>query len=83
MGKKYFECKVHNRTYLQQRTIFWRNTNKMLNYQGFVGVKTGITPAAGPCLVSMFDLTPRESIVIVLLKVKSMERRFEETLLLL
>jgi D-alanyl-D-alanine carboxypeptidase len=34
----------------QKRLILsWENTNKLL-WNGFSGVKTGITPNAGPCL---------------------------------
>jgi D-alanyl-D-alanine carboxypeptidase len=42
--------------YNQYRNIVWFNTNKMLNLNGFVGVKTGVTPSAGPCLSSMFSI---------------------------
>jgi serine-type D-Ala-D-Ala carboxypeptidase (penicillin-binding protein 5/6) len=39
-SKAYF-CATTNQT--------WYNTNKLLE-DGFLGVKTGITPTAGPCL---------------------------------
>ena len=29
----------------------WENTNKML-WEGWTGIKTGITPNAGPCLAA-------------------------------
>ena len=58
--KQEFECKIFNRTYSQTRTVKWINTNKMLQYEGFVGVKTGITPAAGPCLASLFEVRKGE-----------------------
>jgi D-alanyl-D-alanine carboxypeptidase (penicillin-binding protein 5/6) len=34
------------------RTVTWTNTNQLLNFEGFDGVKTGTTTAAGSCLVS-------------------------------
>ena len=58
VGKKEFECKIYNRTYGQERKSFWKNTNKLLKNEGFVGVKTGVTPSAGPCLSSMFQCSP-------------------------
>jgi D-alanyl-D-alanine carboxypeptidase len=54
VGKKEFSCKVYNRTFSQYRNVSWKNTNRLLNTEGFVGVKTGVTPSAGPCLASMF-----------------------------
>ena len=35
-----------------KRRIVWDNTDRMLNYEGFYGVKTGTTGPAGACLVS-------------------------------
>jgi D-alanyl-D-alanine carboxypeptidase len=35
------------------KNFYWENTNKLLN-QYFIAGKTGITPSAGPCLVSHF-----------------------------
>lgn len=40
---------------LEKPTYFWENTNKLLGVPGFVGTKTGITPAAGPCLASCYE----------------------------
>lgn len=34
------------------RTAIWTNTNRLLNIEGFDGVKTGTTDEAGTCLVS-------------------------------
>ncbi|MED5448297.1 MAG: D-alanyl-D-alanine carboxypeptidase, partial [Planctomycetota bacterium] len=36
----------------RQRNIVWRNTNRLLPTEGYDGVKTGTTSAAGACLVS-------------------------------
>jgi D-alanyl-D-alanine carboxypeptidase (penicillin-binding protein 5/6) len=34
------------------REAVWRNTNRLLTYEGYDGVKTGTTSASGACLVS-------------------------------
>lgn len=35
-----------------KRTVTWNNTNKLLDMEGFDGIKTGTTTAAGACLVA-------------------------------
>ncbi len=35
-----------------RRKLVWRNTNRLLGMEGYLGVKTGTTTAAGACLVS-------------------------------
>lgn len=35
-----------------ERDVAWHNTNRLLGIEGYVGVKTGTTRAAGACLVS-------------------------------
>lgn len=32
----------------------WQNTNKLLGRKGWYGIKTGITPFAGPCMAASF-----------------------------
>lgn len=54
VGKKAFHCKIFNRTFSHSKDVMWENTNKLLGIEGFLGVKTGITPSAGPCLTSYF-----------------------------
>jgi D-alanyl-D-alanine carboxypeptidase (penicillin-binding protein 5/6) len=49
-----------------ERNIIWKNTNKLLAIEGFSGVKTGTTTAAGACLVSWGERDGRERIVVVL-----------------
>lgn len=36
----------------QKREVIWKNTNQLLGIEGYDGVKTGTTTAAGACLVS-------------------------------
>ena len=54
VGTKKFECRLFNRTFSIYRKVEWVNTNKLLNIDGFVGIKTGVTTSAGPCLASLY-----------------------------
>ncbi|CAD8168945.1 unnamed protein product [Paramecium octaurelia] len=65
----------------ESKEIFWENTNKML-YQGFRGVKTGITKEAGPCVVEYFEDT-ENSYIIVLLNCRSVDHRWQDAIKLL
>lgn len=49
-----------------QRNLIWRNTNRLLRTEGYQGVKTGTTNAAGSCLVSQGSRGDRSLIVVVL-----------------
>lgn len=49
-----------------ERNVVWKNTNKLLAIDGYSGVKTGTTTAAGACLVSWGERDGRELIVVVL-----------------
>jgi D-alanyl-D-alanine carboxypeptidase (penicillin-binding protein 5/6) len=49
-----------------ERNVVWKNTNKLLTIDGYSGVKTGTTTAAGACLVSWGERDGRELIVVVL-----------------
>ncbi len=49
-----------------ERNIVWKNTNKLLEIEGYSGVKTGTTTAAGACLVSWGERNGQELIVVVL-----------------
>lgn len=57
-----------------QRNIKWENTNQLLPIEGYTGVKTGTTDAAGACLVSACTYKDRELIVVVLGSVASPAR---------
>jgi hypothetical protein len=53
---KSYICKPRNRTIQchtksSMKDYRWENTNKLLS-KGFVGIKTGVTYTAGPCLVT-------------------------------
>ena len=49
-----------------QRNLVWKNTNRLLGIDGYQGVKTGTTGAAGACLVAYGERDGRELIVVVL-----------------
>ncbi|KAL4430076.1 hypothetical protein ABPG74_013523 [Tetrahymena malaccensis] len=58
----------------------WENTNKLLKSSCYcIGVKTGITPAAGACLSSCFSINNR-NFIIVILNTQTLEMRFTETI---
>ena len=49
-----------------QRNLKWENTNRLLSIDGYAGLKTGTTDAAGACLVSCSQRDGRELIVVLL-----------------
>lgn len=49
-----------------ERNIVWDNTDKLLDYEGFYGVKTGTTDPAGACLVSAGKRGDKPLYVVVL-----------------
>lgn len=64
-----------------KRDIRWLNTNKLLS-AGYDGVKTGVTPVAGPCLTTSLHSTTGHLIVTVL-HCKSLEDRWTEAVTLM
>jgi D-alanyl-D-alanine carboxypeptidase len=57
------------------------NTNKLLGEEGFFGIKTGTTVAAGPCLASWFR-KDEKNLIVVVLKCATEELRWAETRML-
>ena len=55
----------------------WENTNKLLGTDGWIGCKTGITDAAGPCYSGCYERNGHK-VVVVVLESKSMEHRWVE-----
>lgn len=49
-----------------EREVVWNNTNRLLGYEGYLGVKTGTTGAAGACLVACGERDGRETFGVVL-----------------
>ena len=60
----------------EPREFQWTNTNKLLG-KGFNGVKTGVTPAAGPCLAASFEKDSLH-LVVVVMNTKTMDNRWVE-----
>ncbi len=49
-----------------RRVIVWKNTNRLLEIDGYEGVKTGTTDAAGACLISLSKRDGVEAVAVVL-----------------
>jgi serine-type D-Ala-D-Ala carboxypeptidase (penicillin-binding protein 5/6) len=49
-----------------QRNIVWKSTNQLLQTEGYDGIKTGTTGAAGACLISSGQRDGRRLIVVAL-----------------
>jgi D-alanyl-D-alanine carboxypeptidase (penicillin-binding protein 5/6) len=68
--RQYVSTRQHGTTVIgeggYERNIVWKNTNKLLEIDGYRGVKTGTTTAAGACLVSWGERDGKELIVVVL-----------------
>ena len=58
----------------------WNNSNKLLQLEGFNGVKTGITQTAGPCLCILYNnpKTPQKKILTVVLGCKNIDYRWKD-----
>ncbi|MFO0064393.1 MAG: serine hydrolase [Pirellulaceae bacterium] len=56
------------------REILWKNTNPLLDTQGYEGIKTGTTEAAGACLVSS-SLQGDSRLIVVQLGSKNSDTR--------
>ncbi len=61
-----------------QRNLHWKNSNRLLRIEGYDGVKTGTTSAAGSCLVSRGD-HDGDSLIVVVLGSTSTEARYADT----
>jgi D-alanyl-D-alanine carboxypeptidase (penicillin-binding protein 5/6) len=61
-----------------RRNLFWKNTNRLLNIEGYQGVKTGTTNAAGACLVSHGERDGK-ALIIVVLGASSSDARYVDT----
>ncbi len=57
------------------RNVVWENTNHLLGIEGYTGVKTGTTSAAGACLVASGE---REGVlrIVVILGASSSKGRY-------
>lgn len=60
------------------RPVIWRNTNRLLGIEGYSGVKTGTTHAAGCCLAASGERADSR-LVVVVFGCSSAESRFADT----
>ncbi len=60
------------------RNIKWKNTNELLDIEGYDGVKTGTTDAAGACLVSK-STRGDKSLMLVVLGSSSSKARYADS----
>lgn len=65
VGTRRHECEV-TEPGGGKRKVVWANTNKLLDVEGYEGVKTGTTAAAGNCLVASGVRGGRRLVVVVL-----------------
>lgn len=61
-----------------KRNIVWKNTNRLLGTEGYDGIKTGTTNAAGACLVSQ-GTRGDKSVIIVVLGATSSDGRYVDS----
>jgi serine-type D-Ala-D-Ala carboxypeptidase (penicillin-binding protein 5/6) len=78
---KYVSTTMHGCTLLgpngQRRNVLWTNTNRLLDTEGYDGVKTGTTRAAGECLVASGH-RKGDHIIVVILGASSTEARYAD-----
>lgn len=82
VGTKFYTCSYYEEVQgeIKKNWLKWENTNKML-WQGWDGIKTGITPNAGPCLAASVtrNLSGRDyEFLVILINSQSMEARWKE-----
>jgi D-alanyl-D-alanine carboxypeptidase (penicillin-binding protein 5/6) len=65
VGTRRHDCEVTAADGMK-RPVTWENTNQLLKIEGFEGIKTGTTSAAGACLVSTGRHGDDHLIVVVL-----------------
>jgi len=61
----------------QRREVVWNNTNRLLGTEGYDGVKTGTTRAAGECLVAS-GRRGGDHLIVVILGASSTEARYAD-----
>lgn len=49
-----------------RRNVVWKNTNRLLSIEGYTGIKTGTTDAAGSCLIAHGERKEQRLLVVVL-----------------
>ncbi|QDU29070.1 D-alanyl-D-alanine carboxypeptidase precursor [Anatilimnocola aggregata] len=72
-----YECEVLDAKG-DKRQLTWSSTNRLLEIEGFDGIKTGTTTAAGSCLVSSGH-RGKDHLIVVVLGSTSSEGRYVDT----
>lgn len=62
----------------QKRPVIWNNTNRLLEIEGYEGIKTGTTTAAGSCLVAS-GRRGDDQLFVVVLGATSNDSRYIDT----
>lgn len=79
VSRRYHECTVLSKE-LNINLLQWFNSNKLLN-DYFIGLKTGTTPSAGPCLCSYFQFGDF-SIIVCVMNTKTVDTRWKDMAIL-
>jgi D-alanyl-D-alanine carboxypeptidase (penicillin-binding protein 5/6) len=61
-----------------RRNVLWKNTNQLLEIEGYGGIKTGTTTAAGACLVAQGQHA-NDPLMVVVLGATSSDGRYADT----
>jgi D-alanyl-D-alanine carboxypeptidase (penicillin-binding protein 5/6) len=61
-----------------RRNLVWKNTNHLLEIEGYQGIKTGTTTAAGACLAAIGQRGD-DQLTIIVLGATSSEGRYVDT----
>ena len=66
---------------MAQKTIEWENTHRLVQQKSneYIGIKTGITTAAGPCLASCVKAQDGRYFIIIVLNCDKLSMRFKDT----
>ena len=64
-------------TKMSSRTLYWYNTNKLLKYKGYYGIKTGTTKRAGNCLIAAYK-NATTNVIVLILGAPASEARYSE-----
>jgi D-alanyl-D-alanine carboxypeptidase (penicillin-binding protein 5/6) len=61
----------------EKRPVVWTNTNKLLDIEGYEGVKTGTTTPAGNCLVAS-GRRGEDRLIVVVLGATTTDGRYQD-----
>lgn len=79
---KYVQTREHRCTVIgpdgSKRELAWKNSNQLLDTEGYDGVKTGTTAAAGACLVSS-GRRGNDHLLVAVLGATSADARYTDT----